>query len=578
MHCAKCFFFESRVGDAVCNRCGRAYLPEANVYLGLLVLVTGGVAWTLRHLLTGQVDPFVRPAVDLGAWGAWPVSIVDRPAYGLVLGGWLGMMAVTPVLTGMMYGKRGGWLLSLLLALLGPSVPLAAAVAVGVWIGAGQTLRLSSKLASALLGVLPAVVYLFVATALTDFAKGEAASGGAGAAALAPAGPYGFLWGRSFPPALRAVAYVPPVVATVVAAAAAALVVAIGRADRWHVRWPGSVLTVLTAGPVLALVAVVGIDEVRYGLVLGPAPPAEPWSIPARSETGRLRAFLAHHPRSPRADRVRARLAERLARSGGGPRTGRAEALGIWQEVLAYHPQSPYAADAYLHLGDAAAENGLFDPAEAHWRRALDRADAFEPPAEDPLAGFSVVWDLLTVGGRLRARHQADRLADLRQAVRFRLAVLDENRTGTPAGSRALALYVRAVALAGRNPYREALVKVREADPDGALADNVAFHLAMLVPDEADRIEALEAVAETWPDGDGALLAHLRAAQGLVARAESDPGALRAARSHLLRAQHVLAARKRRNPGDWYAAALGDRVEKELVYVQAELRAPASEQ
>ena len=72
MHCAKCFFYETDVGDEVCNRCGRAYLPEANVYLGLIVLATGGLAWTLRHLLTGQTDPFVRPVMDLGAWaGGW---------------------------------------------------------------------------------------------------------------------------------------------------------------------------------------------------------------------------------------------------------------------------------------------------------------------------------------------------------------------------------------------------------------------------------------------------------------------------------------------------------------------------
>ena len=44
MHCARCYFYETDVGDDVCNRCGRAYLPEANVYLGILLLVTGGAA------------------------------------------------------------------------------------------------------------------------------------------------------------------------------------------------------------------------------------------------------------------------------------------------------------------------------------------------------------------------------------------------------------------------------------------------------------------------------------------------------------------------------------------------------
>ena len=574
MHCAKCFFFETSVGDEVCNRCGRAYLPEANVYLGLLVLVTGGLAWTLRHLLTGEVDPLVRPAVDLGLWCTWPVSMVERPAWGLVLGGWLGMMAATPILTGMMYGKRGGWLLVLLLALLGPSLALAGAVAVGVWIGAGHTLRLPSKLAGALLGLVPPVAYLFVATALTDVsgAGAEAAPGVSEASALVSAG-------RPLPPALRAMAYIPPVSAAAVSAAAAALVVAVGRADQWHVRWPGSLLTVLTAGPVLALVALVGVDEIRWAMVLGPGPSPGPWAEPARSEGDRLREFLRRHPDSPRAAGARARLARRLARPGAeadGTRC-RSEALGLWERVLARHPSSPYAADACLHLGDAEAQDGLFEAARDHWQEALDRTTAVESPAEDPLAGVSVVLDLFSVGDRLEARRQAERLADLRQAVLVRLAVLDANRTGTPANSRALALYFRAVALRGSDPYRQVLLAAREAEPDGPVADNVAFDLAMLAPAEADRLEGLAAVVERWPESDGAMLAHVRAAQVLVARSETDPGALRAARPHLLRARTMLSARRRRHPEDPYVAALSDPVEKELVYVQAQLRAPEAE-
>ena len=574
MHCAKCFFFDTSVGDEVCNRCGRAYLPEANVYLGLLVLVTGGLAWTLRHLLTGHVDPLVRPEVDLGVWCTWPVSIVERPAWGLVLGGWLGMLAAAPVLTGMMYGKRGGWLLTILIALFGPSLALAGAVALGVWIGAGHTVRLPSKLASAMLGLIPPLAYLFVATALTDWdaAGAEASPAVAEGSVLAVAA-------QSLPRALRSMAYIPPVAAVVVAAAAAALVVAVGRADQWHVRWPGSLLTVLTAGPVLALVALVGVDEIRWAMVLGPGPSPGPWAEPARSETDRLREFLRRHPDSPRAASARARLARRLARPAAeadGPNR-RTEALSLWEEVLARHPSSPYAADACLHLGDAEAKDGLFEAARGHWQEALDRTTAVEPPAEDPLADINVVWDLFSVGDRLEAREQAERLADLRQAVLVRLAVLDENRAGTPANSRGLALYFRAVALRGSNPYRQALLAARESEPEGTLADNVAFDLAMLAPDEADRLEQLAAVSETWPESDGAMLAHVQAAQALVARSETDPGALRAARAHLLRAQTMLAARRRRNPEDPYVAAFADQVEKELVYVQAQLRAPQAE-
>jgi hypothetical protein len=574
MHCAKCFFFDTSVGDDICNRCGRAYLPEANVYLGLLVLVTGGLAWTLRHLLTGHVDPFVRPAVDLGAWCTWPVSMVEQPVWGLVLGGWLGMLAAAPVLTAIMYGKRGGWLLTILVGLLGPSLALAGAVAVGVWVAAGHSVRLPSKLASGLLGLIPSAVYLFVATALTDWGEAEAEIAPAVTEALSLVAP-----GRPLPLALRSMAYVPPAVAVLVAAGAAAVVVAVGRADNWHVRWPGSVLTVLAAGPVLALVALVGVDDIRYAMVVGPGPTPGPWAEPDAAETGRLRAFLRRYPDSPRAPALRARLARRLMQEAvqGEAPTRRAEALGQWEQVLENHPASPWAADAALYLGDADAQAGLFEAARTHWEAALARASAVEPPDEEPLAAFSVLTDLFSVGRRLAARRHAERLADLRKALLVRLAVLDENSAEAPANKRALALYFRAVALRGSNPYRQALMAAREAEPDGPLADNVAFDLAMLVPDEDDRLAALAAVAEQWPESDGAMRAHIRAAQDLVARSETEPGALRAARAHLLRAQTMLAARRRRNPDDAYVAAFGDQVEKELVYVQAQLRAPEAE-
>ncbi len=568
MHCAKCFFYETDVGDEACDRCGRAYLPEANVYLGLVVLVTGGLAWTLRYVLTGHVDLFVRPQVDLGAWATWPVSMVDRPAYGLVLGGWLAMLAAAPILTGMMYGKRGGWLLTVVVAAFGPSVVLAGAIALGVWIAAGHTLRLRSKLSSALLGLAPIIIYWFVATALTDFSKGAAATV-AEPALLAQAG-------RGFPPGLRSLAYLPPVMGAMTAAAACAAVVGIGWADRWHIRWPGVLLTVLTAAPVLALLALVGIDEIRYGMVLAEGQPVGPLAEAGWSETGRMREFLRRHPGSPRADQVRARLARNLEKTpdAAGPEAGAPPAEKVWKELLEAHPDSPWAAEARRHLGDSAGRQGLFDQAETLYGDALAQTAAFEPPSEDPLADFNIIWDLFSVGRDLRTREMADRLAAVRQDVLMRLALLADNRQATAESARALALYFVALGIKGTNPYREALLAARDADPNGTLADNVAYNLAMFEADDTKRIQGLAEVATRWPGTDGALLAHVKAAQGLFAQAASDPGAMREARAHLLAAQKNLLARKKRKAEDYYVAALEDRVEKELVYVQAQLRSP----
>jgi MFS family permease len=563
MHCAKCYFFETAVGDEVCNRCGRAYLPEANVYLGLAVFVTAGLAWSLRALLTASVDPFVRPVLDLGAWVTWPVSIIERPAYGLVIGAFLAMLAVAPILTGVLYGKRGGWLLVLVIAAVGPSrlggspitfvlptAVFAGVLALGVWIAAGYTLRLRSRLAGALLGLIPAAAYWFIATAASD------------TSAVASV-----LWG---------VVYVAPVAAVGFSAAAVALVVAVGWADKWHVRWPGALLAVLAAGPILALLAFVGMDEVRYGFLKRPVGAAP--SVPPLKE---YCEFLSRYPSSRRSAEIRADLAAQLTRLGPARlRQGEARPEGfpaarqVWQEILARNPDSRWAMDAQRHLGDADAADGLFAEAERQYRAALDRTAGLEVPDVDPLADFTVLGHLLTVGDALEVCNRANHLQAVRQEVLLHLAILEENHRPTPAGTRALALFFRAFALKGTNAYRSALVEAREADPEGALADNIAFRLAMFEADEVKRIEQLNRVAEAHPGTDGAMQARLAAAEGLIVRAASDPGSWRRARDELMRVRDELDRRRARDPQDLYVAAFADRVGKKMAYVEAQLREP----
>ena len=556
MHCAKCYFFETAVGDEVCNRCGRAFMPQANVYLGLLVFVTAGLAWSLRALLTASADPFVRPALDVGAWVTWPVSIIERPAYGLVVGAFLAMLAAAPILTGVMYGKRGGWLLVLVIAAAGPArlggspitfilptAVFAGVLALGVWIAAGYTLRLRSRLAGALVGLIPAAAYWFVATALSDTSS------------LSPV-----LWG---------VVYVAPVAAVGFSAAAVALVVAVGWADRWHVRWPGAMLAVLAAGPVLALLAFVGMDEVRYGFLKRPV--GEAPSVPPLKE---YREFLSRYPSSRRSAEIRADLADQLARMDPARPEGLPEARKIWQEILAGNPDSRWAVDALLHLGDADAADGLFAEAERRYRAALDRTAGLEVPDVNPMADFTVLGHLLTVGDALEVCDRTNHLQAVRRETLLHLAVLEENHRPTPAGTRALALFFRALALKGTNAYPSALVEAREADPQGPLADNVAFRLAMFEADEYKRVEQLNRVAEAHPGTDGAMQARLAAAEDLISRAASDPGSWRRAHDELTRVRDELDRRRARDPQDLYVAAFADLVGKKMAYVEAQLREP----
>ena len=70
------------------------------------------------------------------------------------------------------------------------------------------------------------------------------------------------------------------------------------------------------------------------------------------------------------------------------------------------------------------------------------------------------------------------------------------------------------------------------------------------------------------------LLGDVLSAESLKRRAASDPGALREARQHLTEAHAQLARRGAQNPLDPYFAALGERVDKGLLNVQTQLRAP----
>jgi hypothetical protein len=577
MHCARCFFYETNVGDDVCNRCGRSYLPEANVYLGLLALVTGGSAWALRFILTGATDPFIRPALELGAWVTWPVSIVDRPLFGLIMGVWLGMLAAAPLLAGMLYGKRGGWLLVIVEAVFGPSLILAAVTALGVWVAAGWTVRLQSKLASALLGLAPIILYWFVATAMTDFGKGDVAR---------PMGMTEFGLGSvtlgSLPPALRSMAYVLPVIASITAVAVSLLVVLIGWTDRWHVRWTASVASLAAVGPVLAMVALVGIDEIRYGYLRASANVTATGDVVPTDELYRLQEFLHHYPKSSRVPLVAAQLATEIepieTNLRPGPAPGRS--LDAWQTILVRHESSPWAADARLHLGDAAARQSRFKEAEEEfYRKGLSITLRQPPPTDDPLSHFSVIWDLFSIGPQLLAREEAQHLAAVQPDLQMHLALILENhKKDSPESDRALAQYFVALELKGTDSYHEALARVTEIDPKGPLADNVACDLALMVPDDLKRLEALQQVIAAWPGTDGAMLARLGAAATLVARAASERAAWSQAQKYLKEVEDELARRKAANPADIYAQALKDSVQKKVAYVDSQLRSPGEGQ
>jgi hypothetical protein len=342
-------------------------------------------------------------------------------------------------------------------------------------------------------------------------------------------------------------------------------------------------LAVLTIGPVLTLLALVGTDEIRYGMFLKKNAAVRVPGVEGRTEVELLQEFLARHPASSRAAQVRARLAMNLEKAETAMGTSAESpprpagppaktARDVWQELAKANPESPWAADAYLRLGDAYARQGLFDPAKGNYQDALARASWTGPIPEDPLAKSNVAWSLLTIGADMRAHDDAAHLEKVRQEVLTRLAILADNRRDSDNNSAALGRYFTALTLKGTPAYGEKLLEVRVVDPMGKLADNVAFDLAMLEPDGGERIEALKRVAAAWPDTDGAMLARLKVAESLVTKAASDPTAMGEAKKYLKLVKEELDERRKKQPDDPYVAEFADPVEKKLIYVESEIQ------
>jgi hypothetical protein len=587
MHCARCYFYDANVGDEVCDRCGRAYLPGANVYLGLLVLVTGGAAWALRNILTGDIDPLVRPSLDLGAWATWPVSMVDCPGYAFVIGAWLGMLGVVPIMAGMQYGKRGGWLLAIIIALAGPSVVMAAAIAMGVWISSSRTLRLGSKTLSLFLGLVPVAAYWYLATAWTDFTKIEVVRP-AGAVDFVPA----VVTARMLPPALRSLTYVLPASATVAAMAVGLVVVGLGWIERWNVRWPSIVLALAAVSPAISLAAFIGIDEVRYGYLLENPGQQASGETTLTSDVKRLSDFLDRHPQSPRAAEVDAQIARLIDQPEIGQQRGAPSPWDLWANIYKNHNSSEWSADARLHLGDSAARQGRCfrtekeekgaekvplaeRSAQSLWEEADSQTLTMaEVPARDPLEGFSGILDFFSVGASLQEHQKADHFRGVRRDVLVRLALLPEKAQRSPTFERAFSSYFDALYHKSTADYRKGLLAAAEVDPKGPLVDNIACDLAMLETPEMARLAALDKVAKDYPGTDGAMLAHLAAAQILITRADANNelSSWKSAREHLRLVQAELVRLDVLAPQtDPYVKALKISVDKKLAYVDAQL-------
>ena len=120
-------------------------------------------------------------------------------------------------------------------------------------------------------------------------------------------------------------------------------------------------------------------DNARYALALGQLGDAK---FDEAAET--LRKLLQDNPRGPLADRCCTSWAGRLQQSGK-----RKEAVAAFAELAKTHADSPWAAEAHCHVGEAAYDGGDFRAATAAYRLAIDKAGK---SALGEQAAYKLAW------------------------------------------------------------------------------------------------------------------------------------------------------------------------------------------
>ncbi|MDP6380879.1 MAG: hypothetical protein QF662_06005, partial [Phycisphaerae bacterium] len=390
MECPRCFFdLPVETEDTVCPNCGRSYSYTANIYLGLLALAQLILAWSVRYLLTLEISPLTKPAGELADWCIWPVSIIDVPAQIPVLGGLLALLAVAPILTAILFGKRGGWLLAVITFALGPSMIFGAVLMLSSWIAGGRTCRMRSKLVSGLTALLPVIIYWFVS---------------------------------SIPPenlplarALHGAVYVPAFFATLISVALVSALVVVGRLTRFDVRASVLPTVALMAGGIIAFLSFVGREEIEIAtldrdfgfeeyLIIDRGVSRLPADVRVR-----LEKYSSEFPKARRAGEVAYVLASDLDAASRGPDGQlrpdmREAAVGRWRKLVGSSPQCRFAIDARLALGRIHAPEGRTKTARPFYVAATDSCKDLKAPGGDLLSDFSLLTGLWSIGERLRAR------------------------------------------------------------------------------------------------------------------------------------------------------------------------------
>jgi len=166
MKCARCFFYDAPEGEHLCEHCARNTTPRELVWLALIIISYAAVSRFGHYLFSGmfftfrdEFNYYYRHVFTGPKDLMFPVDIAQWEAHGLMIGLVFAFMSVVPVITAVLYGAWAGVLTVLLGAGLSPFAYFSVAGTIGSLIAGSHWSKMPRKEISALLGLVPCIVY-----------------------------------------------------------------------------------------------------------------------------------------------------------------------------------------------------------------------------------------------------------------------------------------------------------------------------------------------------------------------------------------------------------------------------------
>jgi len=525
------------------------YRIRAIVLLGLNLALFCGLCVFTHWLHVGRSFDFSfssywaparfwgQTAPNLNDFILYPINVLLTPVHALVLGLLVASIVAVPILVAMLYRFLASVPFLLAVLVLAHMPWMSVTLLGSVLLVSLRPLRLNFRFASGLLGMLPVILYLVLATRESGETLG------------------------SVSPAQQSLLAAPWVLAVIAACGMIAIVLWIARLVDYRPGAVAPVVAVMFATPVLLFHAKVGVDELTYRMLEAEYGPRSPRFQPVQDAERQLRALV---PALLLDDALYARhrgefLAALRGESAPVRRliwkymlttflTDRADAYEACKEFIANHPDSRYVPNA-LYIQARVLDTRLDERTLTDLRREIyaefPHVQSYEPWLkllkqfpDSPLA--------IAAATRL-AEHEVRR-GDIEAAVE-RLRFVQKRAyaaSAPPAGveQAAISLFSTAPAttslefdprpfrdeahqldeliganrddplygnaplqeLAGLDPrrdgYAEQIRRLVQKYRDSRLADNLLVRWAMTLQDPRERARQLELVLGAHPDGD----------------------------------------------------------------------------